>query len=37
MHEPPGPGSRGELGISGDFYAMGTHLGTAEEDPESQD
>lgn len=37
VHEPPGPGSRGELGISGDFYAMGTHLCTAEEDPESQD
>lgn len=30
-------GLQGELGISGDFYAMGTHLCTAEEDPESQD
>lgn len=46
VHELPGPGSRGNWGflgisgdfggISGDFYAKGTHL-TAEEDPESQD
>lgn len=35
---PGGTGNFWEfLGISRDFYAMGTHLCTAEEDPESQD